>query len=231
MEKKRMTMSPGSSPIRRRRLMVVVIALVVFIYFFGSPFQLPAALKDVTGISRANIVQLVKPKSKAIVKVDEMFGLLNLVTGDSEHEHILGHTESFDPTKPVDMALYAAGKDDLDWNERVQDLNERYPLVVFSKSYCPYSKRAKDLLATYDLSPPPKVIEVDLRGGCFFRARYDATQVKHVLTRLTHHATFPNVVIRGKSVGGSDQLQALHADKSLRRMLEGAGMAIRGDIP
>lgn len=130
-----MTMSPGSgsSPIRRRRFMVVVIALVVFIYFFGSPFQLPAALKDVPGISRANIVQLVKPKSKATVKVDEMFGLLNLVTGDSEHEHILGHTESFDPTKPVDMALYAAGKDDLNWNERVKDLNERYPLVVFSK--------------------------------------------------------------------------------------------------
>ncbi|KAJ7467149.1 thioredoxin-like protein [Mycena latifolia] len=225
--KKRMLPVSGSSPIRRRRFIVVVIALVGFIYFFGSPFQLPAALKDVSGgISRANIVQLVKPKSKNSVKVDEIFGLLHLVTGDSEHEHILGHTESFDPTTPVDMALYAAGdkdSDEMDWNERVQVLNERYPLVVFSKSYCPFSKRAKELLATYNLSPPPKIIEVDLRD--------DATQVKHVLTRLTRHATFPNIIIRGKSVGGSDQLQALHVDKSLRRMLEGAGMTIRGDIP
>ncbi|KAJ7665703.1 thioredoxin-like protein [Mycena rosella] len=222
-QKKRMAPVSGSSPIRRRRFIVVLIALVGFIYFFGSPFQLPAALKDVSGISRANIVQLVKPKSKGAAKVHEIFGLLHLVTGDSEHEHILGHTESFDPTKPVDMALYAAGaNEDMDWNERVRELNERYPLVVFSKSYCPYSRRAKALLATYDLSPPPKVIEVDLRD--------DATQVKHVLTRLTHHSTFPNVIIRGKSIGGSDQLQAHHADKSLRRMLEGAGMTIRGDI-
>ncbi|KAJ7028492.1 thioredoxin-like protein [Mycena alexandri] len=223
MEKKRMTTPAGLPPIRRRRFIVGVIVLVAFLYFFGSPFQLPAALKDVRGISRANIVQLVKPKSKTPGKVDEIFGLLNLVTGDSEHEHILGHTESFDPTKPVDMALYAAGSDDLDWNKRVQELNERYPLIVFSKTYCPYSKRAKALLASYDLSPPPKIIEVDLRD--------DATQVKHVLTRLTRHATFPNVIIRGKSIGGSDQLQALHADKTLRRMLESAGMTIRADVP
>ncbi|KAJ6594477.1 thioredoxin-like protein [Mycena capillaripes] len=221
--KKRMSPPSGSSPIRRRRFILLVIGIVGFIYFFGSPFRLPAALKDVSGISRANIVQLVKPRSKTPAKVGEIFGLLHLVTGDSEHEHILGHTESFDPTKPVDMALYAAGKEDLDWNERVRELNEHYPLVVFSKSYCPYSKRAKDLLATYELSPPPKIIEVDLRD--------DATQVKTVLTRLTHHATFPNIIIRGTSVGGSDHLHALHADKSLRRMLEGAGIAIRADIP
>lgn len=123
----------ASPPIRRRRFIVVVIALVGFIYFFGSPFRLPEALKDVPGLSRANIVQFVKPKSKTSAKVDEIFGLLHLVTGDSEHEHILGHTESFDPTKPIDMSLYAAGKDDVDWNKRAQEINEQYPLVVFSK--------------------------------------------------------------------------------------------------
>ncbi|KAJ6629451.1 glutaredoxin [Mycena sp. CBHHK59/15] len=122
------------------------------------------------------------------------------------------------------MTLYAAGKDDLDWNETVQSLNERYPLVVFSKSYCPYSQRAKALLSTYDLSPPPKIIEVDLRGE-------SSLHVKHVLTRLTRHETFPNVIIRGKSIGGSDDLKKLHADRSLRRMLEGAGMTIRSDVP
>ena len=33
-----------------------------------------------------------------------------------------------------------------------------------SKSYCPYSKRAKDLIQTYALDPPPRIVEVDLRG-------------------------------------------------------------------
>ena len=33
-----------------------------------------------------------------------------------------------------------------------------------SKSYCPYSKRAKNLIQTYALDPPPRIIEADLRG-------------------------------------------------------------------
>ena len=35
-----------------------------------------------------------------------------------------------------------------------------------SKSYCPYSKRAKNLIQTYALDPPPRIIEADLRGKC-----------------------------------------------------------------
>ncbi|KAJ7623587.1 thioredoxin-like protein [Roridomyces roridus] len=214
-------MERAPTPFRRRRILLVVVLLVGFIYFFGSPLQLPDALKDVSGsVSRANIAQLVKPQ-KAQKPVDEIYGLIHLVTGDNEQEHILGHTEGLDPTKPVDMGVYAAGTK-LDWSKRVRELNDEYPLVVFSKTYCPYSKRAKALLATYDLSPPPKVIEVDLRD--------DAIQVKHLLTRLTNHGTFPNIIVRGKSLGGADQLQGLHSDKSLRRMLEAAGMTIRGDI-
>lgn len=130
--KKRMSPPSATPPIRRRRFIVAVVALLTFIYFFGSPFRLPATLKDVSGISRAKIAYLVKG-SPAAANVDEIFGLLHLVTGDSEHEHILGHTEGFDPTKPVDLELYAAGTDNIDWNKRVVELNERYPLVVFSK--------------------------------------------------------------------------------------------------
>ncbi|KAJ7212956.1 hypothetical protein GGX14DRAFT_361066 [Mycena pura] len=225
MEPKKRTTGSSFAPIRRRRFFVCILALVAFIYFFGSPFKLPAALKDVPGLSRANIAQLVKYKAQPPAKVHEIFGLLSLVTGDSENEHILAREEGFDPTRPVDMAVYAAGKDDIDWNTRVQELNERFPVVVFSKvRHTRHSKRAKALLETYKLSPPPKIIEVDLRGAC------GSPSIKHLLTRLTDHATFPNVILRGKSLGGSDTLHALHSDKSLRRMLEGAGMVIRADI-
>ncbi|KAF7376593.1 Thioredoxin-like protein [Mycena sanguinolenta] len=240
--KKRLSPS-GASPIRRRRFIIVVVALLCFIYFFGSPFRIPAALKDVSGLSRAKIVHLVKgSKGQPSVKVDEIFGLLNLVTGDSEHEHILGHTEGFDPTKPIDMGLYAAGKDDLDWNQRVNELNERYPLVVFSKTYCPYvaaPSTARRWLLTCP-TDTPSARKPSLRPMNFPRPQkslrstseaHDAIQLKTVLTRLTHHSTFPNIVLRGKSLGGSDNLQGLHADKSLRRMLEGAGMTVHGDVP
>lgn len=47
--------------------------------------------------------------------------------------------------------------------------------------------------------------------------------IKHLLTRLTQHATFPNILLGGKSIGGSDRLQQLHADGTLKTSLEGAG--------
>lgn len=38
-------------------------------------------------------------------------------------------------------------------------------ICMFEADYYPrYSKRAKDLLAAYDIQPPPKIVEVDLRG-------------------------------------------------------------------
>jgi glutaredoxin-related protein len=51
--------------------------------------------------------------------------------------------------------------------------------------------------------------------------------IKHLLTRLTNHSTFPNILLRGKSIGGSDNLQALHANKSLKKLLEEAGATAR----
>jgi len=181
------------------------------------PFELPESLKD-TGystISRANIAQLVKFKSKA--KVDEIYGLLHLVTDDAEHEHILSQLPSFDPSKPVEMSVYAA-QQPLDWDQETLRLNEKHPVIVFSKSYCPFSKRAKLLLEQYDLNPPPNVIEVDLRD--------DNVQIKQILTRLTKQSTFPNIFVRGQSLGGSDDLHALHTDGSLKKILESAGVTI-----
>ncbi|KAF8417995.1 glutaredoxin [Boletus edulis BED1] len=106
------------------------------------------------------------------------------------------------------------------WEERLKVLREDYPLVVFSKSYCPYSKRAKKLLETYDLLPAPKVIEVDLRA--------DSAHIKTLLIRLTDRSTFPNVILHGRSIGGSDELIRLHEEGRLRQVLEKAGVKVRG---
>ncbi|KAH0827999.1 pre-mRNA splicing factor component-domain-containing protein [Lanmaoa asiatica] len=177
---------------------------------------------------------------------DEIFGLLHFVTSPDEAGRVLSAVG--DPTgqeaapengvqpggaivagKPVEMAWYALGSITKTgertrgrgqgrsasggWEERLKVLREEYPLVVFSKSYCPYSKRAKRLLEAYDLSPPPKIIEVDLRA--------DSSHIKTVLTRLTHHSTFPNVILHGESLGGSDDLMRLHEEDRLRQVLEG----------
>ncbi|KIK09806.1 hypothetical protein K443DRAFT_671130 [Laccaria amethystina LaAM-08-1] len=208
--------------IRRRRCAITTSLLVGFFFYYFIPWGVPSSLRDIgiSGMSRASVAQLVKTK-KLPMKIDEIYGLLHLVTGDNEHEHVLSNDVHLDPTHPIDMSIYAAGEIDLDWEKESKFLNKEYPIVVFSKTYCPYSKRAKDLLAAYDIQPPPKIVEVDLRD--------DNNVIKLLLSRLTHHSTFPNILIQGKSIGGSDDLFALHNDRTLAKMLERAGVTVRSD--
>ncbi|KZO93149.1 thioredoxin-like protein [Calocera viscosa TUFC12733] len=101
---------------------------------------------------------------------------------------------------------------DHDWDEGTREL----PLVVFSKTYCPFSKRAKALLSELHLSPAPFIVEADLRS--------DTNLIKSLLTKLTHHSTFPNVFVGGVSLGGSDDIAALHESGRLKDILRAVGV-------
>jgi hypothetical protein len=128
------TTPSARTPIRRRRFLFFTVLLLAALSIFGIPWELPPSLKDgnlQSALSRANIAKLVKSKSGA--KVDEIYGLLHLVTGDTEHEHILSQAVDLDPTKPISLTVYAAGNSSIDWKKEVSDLNEKYPIVVFSK--------------------------------------------------------------------------------------------------
>lgn len=120
--------------IRRRRCAIITSLLVGFFFFYFIPWGLPPSLRDVgiTGMSRASVAQLVKTK-KLPMKIDEIYGLLHLVTGDNEREHVLSNAVHLDPTHPIDMSIYAAGEIDLDWEKESKFLNKEYPIVVFSK--------------------------------------------------------------------------------------------------
>jgi len=132
---------------------------------------------------------------------------------DPEHERL-------DPTKEIDLKVYSSFDGDDDWTKHVRELQKNSPLVVFSKSYCPYSKRAKELIQTYALDPPPRIVEVDLRK--------DGDLVKVILTRLTKHSTFPNIILRGRSLGGADDLRALHDAGKLESLFEDNGLSVHG---
>jgi len=152
---------------------------------------------------------------------DEIFGLLHFVTSPDEADRVVTPPNTSDvppvmPEKPIEMAWYALGSTTSGgWEERLRVLP---PLVMFSKSYCPYSKRAKRLLEAYDLSHALKIVEVDLRA--------DASDIKTLLIRLTHQSTFPNVILLGRSLGGSDDLVRLHEEDRLRQILEEGGIQV-----
>ncbi|TDL26174.1 thioredoxin-like protein [Rickenella mellea] len=125
-----------------------------------------------------------------------------------------------DPSHPLDPSVYAVGGGPRAASFKPEDPDP--PVIVFSKTYCQFSTKAKKLLKSYDLSPPPKIIEVDLRD--------DSEHIKTLLTRLSHHSTFPNIFVQGVSLGGSDDLQRLHLSGELMTVLTNAGVDVQSEI-
>ena len=84
--------------------------------------------------------------------------------------------------------------------------------MVFSKSYCPYCKRAKATLQGY--KHPMKIVELD-------EAPYNqkADQYQDYLQELTGARSVPRVFIDGKSLGGNDDTQRAHNSGKLKEMI------------
>ena len=123
------------SPFRRRRFGLLIFIALGFFFFYIVPWELPPSLDSggFSSFSRANVAQLLKSKKK--VEVGEIYGLLHLVTGDNEQEHVLNNVH-IDPTVPVEMSIYAAGDTSINWEKERDTINEHYPIVVFSKVCC-----------------------------------------------------------------------------------------------
>ena len=67
-------------------------------------------------------------------------------------------------------------------------------VAIFSKSYCPYSKRAKMALLRKGILPV--VVELD--------EREDGSDIQKELLDMTGQKTVPSVWVNGKYIGGSD---------------------------
>ncbi|KAI9172099.1 Monothiol glutaredoxin-7 [Paramyrothecium foliicola] len=92
-----------------------------------------------------------------------------------------------------------------------QELNailEKAPVIIFSKSYCPFSKRAKGLLLEkYSITPEPYVVELDEHKL--------GPQLQDQLLELTGRRTVPNIMIYGRSIGGADDIIELDNNDKL----------------
>ncbi|KZO94088.1 glutaredoxin [Calocera viscosa TUFC12733] len=80
-------------------------------------------------------------------------------------------------------------------------------IVIFSKSYCPYCRRAKGVLA----SQGPKIFELD--------EMEDGADIQAYLQQKTGQRTVPNIFIGQKHIGGSDDLAQLDKSGALAKLL------------
>ncbi|CAF1389209.1 unnamed protein product [Adineta ricciae] len=99
--------------------------------------------------------------------------------------------------------------------KHIQELIHKYPVMVFSKSYCPYSKKAKDILSNYKLGKNYHVLELDQLSS-------KGETYQDELGKLTGARTVPRVFIKGKCIGGGDDTSALHKRGELERLLRAA---------
>ncbi|GBG74465.1 hypothetical protein CBR_g18876 [Chara braunii] len=84
------------------------------------------------------------------------------------------------------------------------------PLVIFSKSYCPYCKRAKNVFK--ELKETPYVVELDLRD--------DGGSIQEEIGKMHGVWTVPQVFIGGQRLGGSDDTVAAYSSGKLQKMLD-----------
>ncbi|PWN30686.1 glutaredoxin [Jaminaea rosea] len=78
-------------------------------------------------------------------------------------------------------------------------------IAVFSKSYCPYCRQAKQVISSLGL-PSNKVgiVELDQMN--------DGSDIQAYVTDKTGQRTVPNIFINGKHLGGCSDI--LEAEKS-----------------
>jgi glutaredoxin len=175
--------------------------------------------------SRSPINRIPKD-SQARVPTAEFNADEKFVDADSN----LGVTEAL-PTRPS-----AIVSDQLPTKESPQlarvrialdEIIQQHGIVIFSKTYCPHSRRAKSLLLdTYDILPVPHVVELDTmtEPADPTRDTKEPTMGKalqNLLADRTGRGTVPNVLVRGKSIGGADELVQLDAGQSLTTTLRG----------
>ncbi|KAJ1566838.1 thioredoxin reductase, partial [Cladochytrium tenue] len=82
-------------------------------------------------------------------------------------------------------------------------------VVIFSKSYCPYCRKAKGLFDS--LGVPFAALELDVRP--------DGGAIQNYLQTKTGQRTVPNIFVNGQHVGGCDSVHDLHARGELKKLL------------
>merc|ERR1719495_1384640 len=93
------------------------------------------------------------------------------------------------------------------------------PVVIFSKTYCPYCKMAKKAItdAGVDLKDSTKILVIELENMS------DCADIQDYLNSLTGARSVPRVFIKGKCIGGGSETKGFQDSGQLAKMLKDAG--------
>uniref|UniRef100_A0ACD5UHT6 Uncharacterized protein n=1 Tax=Avena sativa TaxID=4498 RepID=A0ACD5UHT6_AVESA len=101
----------------------------------------------------------------------------------------------------------------------VKSTVKAHDVVIFSKSYCPYCRRAKAVFKELELKKDPYVVELDQRE--------DGGDIQDALAEMVGRRTVPQVFVRGKHLGGSDDTVDAYESGKLAKLLN---IAVKDDL-
>lgn len=97
----------------------------------------------------------------------------------------------------------------------VKDAITKDSVVIFSKTYCPYCKMAKEVFEK--LQHTFTAIELDKRD--------DGDSIQDVLGEITGARSVPRVFVNGEFIGGGTDVKSLYENGKLEKMLVPAASA------
>ena len=114
--------------------------------------------------------------------------------------------------------------------EELQSILKKSPIIIFSKTYCGFSRKAKNLLLKkYNITPTPYVVELDLMTTPISSKHDDGDHItlgaalQNLLASLTGRKTVPNIMINAQSIGGADDVLRMDGDGTLVEMVRKMG--------
>ena len=93
---------------------------------------------------------------------------------------------------------------------------KKAPIVIYSKTFCPFCKQTKEVFSNLKADPAPLIHELDTLS--------DGAQRQAALAEITGKKTVPNIFINGQHVGGNSDLCNVLQDGSLADMLHEANV-------
>lgn len=95
-------------------------------------------------------------------------------------------------------------KEAIEARAELDSILKKSPVIIFSKTYCPFSKRAKSILIEkYNITPEPHVVELDIHP--------QGQALQDQLLETTGRRTVPNIMVNGVSLGGADDIAEMDA--------------------
>ncbi|CAL5041581.1 unnamed protein product [Urochloa decumbens] len=117
------------------------------------------------------------------------------------------------------IALAAFGSASSTPKSFVKSTVSAHDVVIFSKSYCPYCRRAKAVFKELQLKKEPYVVELDQRAFCSGYYAEDGSEIQDALLDIVGKRTVPQVFVHGKHLGGSDDTVEAYESGKLAKLL------------